>query len=175
MGKIAPDKPVKLIVGFIFKDQQAFNKAKLALTKSFGKVDFESRPIPFTFTDYYREEFGDGLLKVFISFNKLILPQQIVEIKTLTNNIERKLTLSGRRLVNIDPGYLDLAKLVLASTKDYIHRIYLDKGIYAETTLFYQGKSFQSWQWTYPDFRTREYIEIFNQIRELYAQRSKKR
>ncbi len=175
MGKIAPDKPVKLIAGFIFKDKQVFNKAKSALIRHFGKVDFESRPIPFTLTDYYREEFGDGLLKVFISFHKLILPQQIAKIKIFTNNIERKLSLAGRRLVNIDPGYLDLAKLVLASTKDYAHRIYLDKGIYGEITLSYQGKSFQGWQWTYPDFRTSEYIDIFNQIRELYAEQSKKR
>jgi len=175
MGKIAPNKPVKLTIGFIFKDKQAFNKARLTLIKRFGTIDFESRVIPFTLTDYYREEFGNGLSKVFISFNKLVFPQQIVKIKILTNNIERKLTLAGRRLVNIDPGYLDLAKLVLASTKDYVHRIYLDRGIYAETTLFYQGRSFQGWQWTYPDFRTSEYINVFNHIRELYAQQSKKR
>jgi len=175
MGKIAPEKPVKLIVGFIFKDNQVFHKAKTLLIRHFGKVDFESQPIPFTFTEYYGREFGIGLSRVFISFNKPILPQQIVKIKVLTNNIERKLTLAGRRLVNIDPGYLDLAKLVLASTKDYVHRIYLNKGIYGEITLFYQGKSFQGWQWTYPDFRTSEYISIFNQIRELYAQQSKKR
>ena len=175
MGKIAPDKPVKLIVGFIFRDKQAFNKAKAIFIRRFGKVDFESRLIPFTLTDYYHEELGDGLSKVFISFNKLIFPQQIAKIKILANNIERKLSLGGKRLVNIDPGYLDLAKLVLASTKDYAHRIYLDKGIYAEITLSYQGKSFNSWQWTYPDFRTAEYVDIFNQIRELYAQQSKKR
>ena len=97
------------------------------------------------------------------------MPQQIAEIKVLTNKIEEKLSSAGKRLVNIDPGYLDLAKLILASTKDYSHRIYLGKGIYAEITLSYQGKSFQGWQWTYPDFRTTEYRNIFNQIRELYA------
>lgn len=175
MGKVAPNKPVKLIVGFIFKDKQAFDKGRSLLIRRFGKVDFESRPIPFSLTDYYREELGEGLLRVFISFNKLIPPQAISRIKILTNNIERRFSLAGRRLVNIDPGYLDMAKLVLASTKDYAHRIYLDKGIYGEITLTYQGKSFQGWQWTYQDFRSSEYINIFNQIRGLYAEQSKKR
>lgn len=175
MGKIAPHKPVKLISGFIFKDIQVFNKAKLHLSRRFGKIDFESQIIPFNLTDYYREELGEGLSRVFISFNKLIHLKQIAGIKILTNNIERKLSSKGKRLVNVDPGYLDLAKLVLVSTKDYVHRIYLDKGIYAETTLFYQGKSFQSWQWSYPDFRASEQINIFNKIREIYAEQIKKR
>jgi len=175
MGKITPHNPVKLVVGFIFKDLQAFNQAKLLLVRRFGKIDFVSPELPFNRTDYYREEFGDGLSRIFLSFRKLIRLEQIAGIKILTNNIERKLSSQNKRRVNIDPGYLDLAKLVLASTKDYVHRIYLDKGIYAETTLFYQGKSFQSWQWTYPDFRTSEYIDIFNQIREMYAEQTKKR
>lgn len=170
MGKIIPNKPVKLIVGFIFKEKIFFEKAKLSLTKYFGKIDFESGLIPFNSTNYYREELGDGLSRAFISFAKLIKPQQIAKIKVLTNKIEKKLSREKRRLINIDPGYLNLAKLVLASTKDYVHRIYLDKGIYGETTLFYQDKSFQDWKWTYPDFRSKEHIGIFNQIRELYAE-----
>lgn len=173
MGKIAPGKPVKLIVGFIFKEKIFFEKARFILTRHFGRVDFESGVIPFTATGYYREEFGEGLSRVFISFARLIKPQQISKIKVLTNRIEERLSNGSKRLVNIDPGYLDLAKLVLASTKDYVHRLYLDKGIYAETTLFYQDKSFQDWKWTYPDFRSKEQIEVFNQIRELYARQIK--
>ncbi|MFA5062454.1 MAG: DUF4416 family protein [Candidatus Omnitrophota bacterium] len=173
MGKIAPNKPVKLIVGFIFKEKIFFERAKHTLTRHFGRIDFESGIIPFTATSYYEEELGLGLSRVFISFAKLIKPQQIAKIKVLTNRIEEKLSNGKKRSVNIDPGYLNLAKLVLASTKDYVHRIYLDKGIYAETTLFYQGKSFQDWKWTYPDFRNKEQIGIFNRIRELYAEQTK--
>lgn len=169
MGKIAPSKPVKLIVGFIFNDNDSFAKAKSILTGYFGRIDFESGLIPFNTTNYYREELGDSLSRVFISFVKLIKPQQIAKIKVLTNKIEEKLSRDNKRSVNIDPGYLNLAKLVLASTKDYVHRIYLDQGIYAEITLFYQDKSFQDWKWTYPDFRSKELIGMFNQIRELYA------
>ena len=82
----------------------------------------------------------------------------------------------GKRSVNIDPGYLDLAKVVLFSTKDYSHRIYLDKGIYAEVTLFYKDNRFNPWPWTYPDYRTSEYLGIFKSIREIYKrQRSGER
>jgi len=169
MGKIVSVKPVKIIIGFIFKVTPSFDMAKSILTKRFGRIDFESRIMPFNLTDYYQEEFGEGLSRVFISFYRLIKPEQIAGIKLLTNRIEKRLANGKRRTVNIDPGYVDLAKLVLVSTKDYIHRIYLAKGIYAETTLFFQGKSFQDWQWTYPDFRSPEYITVFNQIRELYA------
>jgi len=106
---------------------------------------------------------------VFISFSRLIHPQRIAGIKALTNKIEHRLAYAGKRLVNIDPGYLDLAKLILASSKDYVHRIYLDLGIYAEITLFFQEGSFQPWTWTYPDYRSSAYLQMFNQIRQIYA------
>jgi len=174
MGKIAPAKPVKLIIGFIFQEKKSLAKARAALIRHFGSIDFESRAMPFTLTDYYREEFGSGLKRVFISFKKLIFPQQISGIKTLTNKMEKKLSDGNKRLVNIDPGYLDSAKLILASTKDYVHRVYLGKGIYAEITLFFQNKTFCPWQWTYPDYRSSEYIAIFNRIRAIYAGQTKK-
>lgn len=169
MGKITREKPVKLIIGFIFKDNEAYASAKNKLSLYFGKIDFESAVIPFNLTNYYTGEMGEGLKKIFLSFNKLILPHQISEIKVLTNKIEEKLSLKNKRRVNIDPGYLDLAKLILVSTKDYCHRIYLKKGIFAENTLCYKGKSFTAWPWAYPDYQTPGYIGIFNQIRDIYA------
>ncbi len=169
MGKITPNKPVKLIIGFIFKESRALDKAKAILEARFGKIDFASAILPFSLTDYYQAEFGSDLKRVFISFKQLIWPGDLAAIKISTNKIEERISVGHRRLVNIDPGYLDLAKLVLASTKDYAHRVYLDKGIYAEITLFYQGKGFCAWVWTYPDYRTNDYRNIFNQIREIYA------
>lgn len=169
MGKITPDKPVKLIIGFIFKEMCALDKSKAILEARFGKIDFESAKFPFSLTDYYQEEFGSDLKRVFISFKKLIHPGVLAAIKISTIKIEQRLSVGHKRRVNIDPGYLDLAKLVLASTKDYAHRVYLDKGIYAEITLSYQGKGFCAWAWTYPDYRTDDYRNIFNQIREIYA------
>ncbi|MFA5356177.1 MAG: DUF4416 family protein [Candidatus Omnitrophota bacterium] len=169
MGKIRDSHPAKLIIGLIFRNEQVFNKAKTLLEKQFGKADFISPAFPFTHTDYYKAEFGSDLKRRFLSFKKLIGPHQLPRIKLKANSIEKKLSKGGRRLINIDPGYLDMAKLILASTKDYCHRIYLDKGIYAETTLIYRDKSFIPCEWTYLDYSSPGYIGIFNSIREIYA------
>lgn len=169
MGVIKPANPVKLIIGFIFKDECAFKKAALLLKRRFGEIDFESDSLPFSHTIYYKAEFGSCLKRKFISFKKPILPASLPQIKIATNKIEKKISRGANRLVNIDPGYLDLAKVVLASTKDYKHRLYLDKGIYAEVTLFYREKSFSPWEWTYPDYASSEYIAIFNRIREIHS------
>lgn len=162
-------RPVKLIIGFIFKEEIAFSKAKFILEKRFGKTDFESQALTFKHTTYYEEEFGKDLKRRFIAFNKLINPCGLPGIKIYTNRVEKKLSSASSRSINIDPGYLDLSKLILASTKDYRHRIYLNKGIYSEVTLFYENKSYRPWEWTYPDYKSDEYIAIFNRIRDIYA------
>jgi hypothetical protein len=161
--------PVKLIVGFIYKEEEALSKAKLLLKKRFSKIDFESQAIAFKHTDYYESEFGKSLKRKFVSFKKLISPQSLAKIKITTNKIEKGLSRANLRRINIDPGYLSLGKLILATTKDYKHRIYVGNGIFAEVTLFYQDSSFRPWEWTYPDYKTQDYIRLFNQIRSLYA------
>lgn len=173
MGRIKKPQPVKLIIGFIFKEENTLKKAKGLLRRNFDAIDYESQVLAFTHTDYYAKEFGWPLKRQFISFRKLILPENLPQIKITTNRIEEKLSKAGLRSINIDPGYLNMAKLILASTKDYRHRIYLNRGIYAEITLFYQGKSFTAWEWTYPDYKTPDYIAIFNHIREIYAEQIK--
>lgn len=173
MGRIINKKPVKLIIGLFFKEDSIFDKTKIILKRRFGLIDFESQILPFNHTNYYKKEFGANLKRKFISFRNLIPPEGLPKIKTTTNRIEKKLASGLSRTINIDPGYLDLSKLVLASTKDYGHRIYLNKGIYSEVTLFYQNKSFRSWEWTYPDYKSSEYIAIFNRIREIYANQIK--
>jgi hypothetical protein len=168
MGKIIKHPKVKLIIGFIFKDELYFLKSLKILKRYFKAADFQSQYLSFNYTDYYAQEMGSGLKRAFVSFKQLILPEQLSSIKIITNKIEEKLSKGGRRLINIDPGYIDLAKLVLASTKDYKHRIYLAKGIFAEITLVYKGRSFQGWECTYPDYATPDYINIFNKIRDIY-------
>lgn len=168
MGQIRLTHPVNLITGFIFCNKDAYLKAKETLVRRFGDIDFESRDLDFNYTGYYQKELGKGLKRKFLSFKRLIPAQSLPKIKTITNKIESKLSENGLRLINIDPGYVDTAKLVLASTKNFRHRIYLDKGIYAEITLFFQNKSFRYWEWTFPDYRTLEYINIFNHIRKAY-------
>jgi len=170
LGKVRKyNQRVKLIIGFIYKDEAIFIKARDRLIKRFGRIDFQSEAIDFNYTDYYEKEMGASLKRRFVSFFKLIHIQDLYRIKLCTNRIEARFLMRNGRQVNLDPGYLDLAKLVLASTKDYAHRIYLRKGIFAEVTLNYRNNSFASNDWTYPDYRTKEYIEVFNKIRMLYA------
>ena len=173
MGQVRARQKVKLITGFIFRDEGVFNQAQGILKRRFGEIDFQSQTLPFIHTDYYEKEFGKGLKRAFVSIEKLILHENLPQIKILTNKIEHKLSEGECRLINIDPGYLDSAKLILASTKDFRHRIYLNRGIFADSTLFYQNKTFQAWEWTFLDYRTSEYIAIFNQIREIYAKQIK--
>lgn len=143
--------------------------ARDRLKRRFGCLDFESGPIDFSYTDYYQEEMGSGLKRRFISFRKLMAMEDLYRIKLSANRLEARFMVSGKRRVNIDPGYLDQARLVLATTKDYAHRIFLRKGIFAEITLSFRENSFSPNDWTYPDYRSKEYIDIFNQIRKLYA------
>jgi hypothetical protein len=175
MGTITQRLPVKLFTGLIFQDLALLEQAKTILARHFGRIDFQSCILPFTHTDYYEEEFGKDLKRAFVSFARLIPPEGLARIKVKTNQIERRFCRGQSRRINIDPGYLDLAKLVLASSKDYVHRIYLDRGIYAEVTLFFQDKAFQSWPWTYPDYKTADYLAIFNQVRACYANQIKTR
>jgi len=169
LGKIRKYKRVKLVIGLIYGDETVFIKAREKLKRKFGKIDFESAALDFNYTGYYEDEMGTGLKRKFISFRKLIPLSSLYSIKLYTNRLESRYLSASDRKINIDPGYLDLAKLVLASTKDYAHRIYLRKGIFAEITLSYRDNSFSPNQWTYPDYRSAEYIGIFNQIRKLYA------
>jgi hypothetical protein len=133
---------VKLIIGFIYPDEAVFIKARQLLKKQFGSIDFESQTLDFNYTDYYAPEMGSHLKRKFISFSRLVPIQDLYQIKLYTNRLEAKFSQGRKRRINIDPGYLDLAKLVLATTKDYAHRIFLRKGIFAEVTLSFKNDSF---------------------------------
>lgn len=178
MVRVRYPEPVKLVVGMISGEAELFTKVKEGLAKEYGEIDFESVLLSFRYTSYYQKEMGENLKRKFISFKKLIDSERLVSIKLFTNKLEEKFLWPGssRRKINIDPGYLTLSKLVLATTKDFSHRIYLGSGIYAEVTLRYlKNKGFQPWEWTYPDYRSREYLEIFNQLRSRYQQELKEK
>ena len=163
-----PEK-VKLIIGLISNDTDLFDKIKSTLEKRFkNKVDFESPVMDFVHTDYYNEEMGQGLKRKFISFKRMVPLDNIERFKLLANKIEKKNSVNNKRSINIDPGYLDLSKVILFSTKDYSHRIHIGKSIFAEVTLYYKDKKFQAWPWTYPDYKTDAYISVFNSIRDIY-------
>lgn len=166
MGKIKIPKPVKLFTAVFTNQTELFDSVKKILEKEFGRIDMESEIFPFENTDYYEEEMGKNLKKKFFFFEKLIMPENIVDIKLKTIEIEENFKVEGKRKINIDPGYIDLSKIVLSSTKDFSHRIYLGKGIYAEVTLFFKKGIFHPFPYTYPDYRTEGYIKVFTMARE---------
>ena len=171
MGKIKKPRPEKLICGFIYKEEEVLKESKNILIKECGPIDYESPVIPFRHTDYYNAETGEGLCRAFISFEKLVCPSKLADVKIFTNETEEKFYYPGteKRKINIDPGIMSLPKLVLASTKNFYHRIYIGKGIYAEATLKYRGKKFEPFEWTFPDYASDEYEEILLKIRGIYA------
>lgn len=171
MGVIRKVIKVKLIVGMIADTASIFKKAAQHLERSYGPIDYTSDVVPFDKTSYYEEEMGPELKRHFISFRRLIRPDKLILVKRHTNKLELKLSHNRKkRTINLDPGYLDYGKLVLATTKDHQHRLYLGKGIFGEVTLRYTNGSFATWEWTYPDYASPEYIMIFNQIRTIYQQ-----
>lgn len=172
MGRPRAPLPVKLVVGLLSADPDLLRRARQLLTRAFGAVDAESELWPFVHTAYYRETMGEPLVRQFVSFAAGISPERIAEIKGLTNAIEatiadEALAIEHPRPVNLDPGYVDLSKLVLATTKDRSHRVYLSGGIYAEVTLQYSEGAWRSNPWTYPDYASPLYHTFFAHVREM--------
>lgn len=166
-----PD-PVKLFVGVLYSDEEKLSRGRGRLESLYGRVDYQSEPSPFTVTDYYEEEMGKGICRLFLSFPSLISPEEIVRIKLKTNQIEEDLALEGKRRVNLDPGYMDYNKVVLASKKYNGQKIYLNSGIYADLTLYYEKGRFHPYSWSFPDFKSGQYNPTFLRMREFYkAQR----
>ncbi len=173
MGKLKPPQPVRLVVGIILASPELVQNTKKHLQAAFGEVDMQSETIPFTHTSYYVPEMGSSLWRLWLSHEHLISPGDIVKTKLKTNEIEIALSVNGKRRVNIDPGYLSLSKLVLATAKDAAHRIYLGDGIYGEVTLSYRDHSWAPSHWTYPDYREKAALEFFEEVRKCHLKPSK--
>jgi hypothetical protein len=168
MGTARQPSPVKLIISLLTGEPALLAELKEELVRTFGPIDFESVLLPFGHTDYYAPEFGPGLQREILTFERLVDPGELPAIKHQTNTLEWSRASGSKRRVNIDPGYVSLAKLVLASTKDHAHRLYLGQGIFGEGTLTYQQGSFRPWPWTYPDYGSEQYCAMFNEIRKRY-------
>jgi hypothetical protein len=164
-----PD-PVKLISSLFSPDKDLIDAVIGEIAKIFGSVDWISPELLFDRTKYYAREMGWPLHRRFISFSQLVPADHLVEIKLKTNEVEEHHLREGNRLVNIDPGYISPERLILATGKNYVHRVYLKKGIYADLTLLFQRGSFGPVKWTYPDYAAPEIIGFFNEIRERYME-----
>lgn len=173
MGIIAKPGPVKLFIGMLSSELSLIDNLIQELKNIYGECDLESPVWPWEHSEYYTDEMGTGLRRKFVFFARLIDPGAIAGIKIRTNELEQEyLNERGGRRINLDPGYLDSAKLVLVSTKDFSHRIYLDRGIYGEVTLIYSKNDYQPLLYTYRDYKSEEYLSVFRKARALYKNKS---
>jgi len=165
-----PQKPisVKLFIGVLYSNRDILSKALDLLEKEFGPVDFKIEDFEFTVSDYYVEEMGRPIYRSFYSFERLIDPSDLVSIKLKSNEIEDLVAVKNNRKVNLDPGYLDYDKVVLASAKYNGNKVYLDKGIWADLTLFYSKGKFTPYPWSFPDFKLGLYDTFFLEMRSIY-------
>ena len=177
MWELKDPKPVKLIIGILSPDRNALLIAAGALETEFGKIDLASDIWPFTQTDYYKDQIGETILRQFVSVEKLIDPGQLAGIKHKTNELEQRLAkqlaLNVPRPVNLDPGIIEPSKLVLATTKNYSHRIYIGDKMYAEVTLIYDKGNWNTLPYTYPDYKQQCYFDFFEKVRKRLLEQLK--
>ncbi|BCV25565.1 DUF4416 family protein [Gelria sp. Kuro-4] len=175
MGRVTVPEPVTPIASVFTGDEGLFAAVRAALAERLGPCIYASPVLPFDHTDYYAAEMGPDLKRRLFAFADLVDPGELPALKHWSNSLEAHWAVDGRRRVNIDVGYITLAKLVLATTKDHAHRLYLGKGIYGEVTLRYVGGRFEPWPWTYPDYASPAYRKICAEIRELHRARLRTR
>ena len=169
--------PVLRFAGLLAGTQEELAAARFELTQWYGKIDAESAGIPWNYTEYYQDEMGKGLLRQWVRFESLFAPEHLAKCKLETNMAEtllaRQFQRGVTRPINIDPGYVHKYKVVLATTKDHSHRVYMREGIYAEVTLHWSQNRWTAWPWTYADYQSAEASKFFEAARTAYLERLK--
>jgi hypothetical protein len=171
---LSEPNPALIIAGLLSREGELLEEAEGLLSESFGQVLRKSETFPFDFTGYYEREMGAGLQRCYLAFEKLIGPDELPRLKEFGASCERKFLVQGRRRINIDPGYLEVLRVVLASGKDSPHRIYIGGGIYAEIEYLFIKGSYTPLAWTYPDYKSAQAIAFFNSARKPYLEMLKK-
>ena len=170
MWTLNKSEPVKLIIGILAADAGCLTAAGDRITSEFGPADLISDIWPFTQTDYYADQAGEHILRQFVTIEKLIDPGELAAIKHKTNKMEQalaaQLDVGLPRPINLDPGYIEPSKLVLASTKNFSHRIYIGDNMYAEVTLTYSKRSWLDYRYTFADYKQGRYHDFFSKVRE---------
>lgn len=169
MGKTRTPAKVKLIVGLLGRDREILKIAREILKARFGPEEEVMEPIPFTWTRFYAAEVGESPWRTFVSYEDWIEREFLVDAKLATNRMEEDLSREDLRPVNLDPGYLTLGQLFLASTKDQRWRVYVRDGIFVEPTLYFQDGQFHSFPWTYRDYQSQEYRDYMARARSKLA------
>ncbi len=162
-------KPAKLVIGLFMKEKRLVEKITAELIEALGSIDMVSPWFPFDYTDYYESEMNAPLFRRMLTFKELIKQSSLADIKNLTNEIESNYSMEEKRLVNIDPGYMLKERFVLATGKNFAHRIYIGKKIYADLTLIYTKGDFKKLPWTYPDYSDKNMLSFLIQVRNKYV------
>jgi hypothetical protein len=168
MSELQAPKPAKLVIGLFTGDLQIFEKMVPEFISTYGQIDLVSPWMAFNCTRYYEMEMGTPLYRRLCAFQSLIAQHDLAGIKMNTHQIEKSFSQSGRRRVNIDPGYMLRERFVLASGKNFSHRICVGDGIYADLTLIYHKGDFQRLPWTYPDYANDNMLAFLKQVRNKY-------
>lgn len=177
MGELKKNQKIQPFVAIMYQDDEIYDRAYKKAIERFGEPIGISKEYNFSeITSYYEKEFGKELKKRMLVFAQSQPLQDFHKTKLWSNNLELELSSNGKnRDVNIDPGYLGLSKLVLFSTKNYSHRIYINDGIFAEVTLIYEYSEFQVQSWTYPDYSAGENLSFLEKMREKLKNRAREK
>lgn len=162
-------KPAKLVIGVFARDKKLVADLARELSSHYGQMDLVSCWMDFKYTNYYQPEMGSPLARRMFAFERLIEQAQLADVKIATNRMEQAYAIAGKRQVNVDPGYLLHERFVLASGKNFSHRIYLGLGVYADLTLIFQKGAFQKLPWTYPDYADQAVIGFLERVRRKYV------
>ena len=158
--------PVKPVCAVTFAPNTVLSEVIEKLEELLGPVEDRTEVFKFSFTGYYSNEMGQDLKKIFMSFKELVHPSRLAELKNASNVLEKTWQSGDNRSVNIDPGYVTAAKLVVASAKDFAHRIFIGDGIYADLQLQYRDNKFRTQHWTFPDYQTETALLFFKNVRQ---------
>lgn len=168
-------EPVKLFLGFLYSTNGPIEEAIQAIDLEIGKIDYRSSAFPFDQTDFYKEEMGEGLQRIFVSIERWIHPGELIGVKKTVGLIEDRFRVNGKRTVNIDPGYLDFTKVVLASHKTGGQKLYIQDDVFIDLVLYYHKNRYEPLPWSFPDFKSGIYDGVWNEIRSIYKKERRTR
>ncbi len=166
MGLRKKPESALLFMAIAYRADQPRQWIDEQILQPFGTVWDKSEPFLFSYSDYYAPEMGAPLEKQFVIFQGLYPVENAVATKLQALELEQQFSREGRRTVNIDPGYLTLAKLVLTTTKNYDHRIHIGKGLYGDVQLRFRKGRFVFNPWTYPDYQAQKQLDFLYRARE---------
>ncbi len=175
MSRRSVPSPAKLLVSVIYREEETFRESLSRIAGIFGEVERTSDPFPFDRTEYYAREMGAPLLRRFVVMAREVPRDALAGAKVAAEGVEEEFARDGRRTVNVDPGLLTDENFLLATGKNYSHRIYLKDGVFADLTLVYRGGEYRALPWTYPDCASDAIRAFLGDVRAGWREERKKR